>query len=137
MVVAEDTTILMVNDDLVRQSGYSRELLEGRASWLQFVPENERERLSEYHRRRRTDPSGVPVTYESRGIRKDGTVCQLLVAVRMIPESGQSIVTLTDITERKSVEMRLIEGSESLERQVRQRTAELEEANKRLLRLNR
>ena len=137
MVVAEDTTILMVNDDLVRQSGYPKEVLEGRASWLQFVPEDERKRLAEYHHRRRTDPSGVPVSYETRGITKDGTVCQILVAVRMIPESGQSIVTLTDITERKSAEMRLIEDSESLERLVRQRTAELEEANKLLLRLNR
>ena len=137
MVVAEDTTILMVNDDLVRQSGYAKEELEGRMSWLQLAPEDERARLLRYHRRRRVDSAGAPTTYESKWIMGGGEIRQIMVAVRMIPGTGQSIVTLTDLTERKMVEGRLIENSEKLENLVRQRTAELEAANEGLLNLNR
>lgn len=137
LVVDEDTTILMVNEDFTRLSGLRKEEVEGRISWLDLVSEAERERLLAYHRLRRSAATAAPTAYEARFQRADGSPATMALTVRLIPGTSRSIVSISDITERKNLEAKLREYSGDLETLVKQRTCELEEANQGLHLLNR
>ncbi|MFH1446973.1 MAG: PAS domain S-box protein [Chloroflexota bacterium] len=55
-VIEEDTTLSMVNKEFEVLSGYSKEELEGKKSWTEFVSAEDLKRMQEYHRQRRIDP---------------------------------------------------------------------------------
>src|SRR5208337_2898810 len=55
-IVEENTTISHINEETEKILGYTREEIEGRMKWPDLVPEEEREKMLEYHRLRRADP---------------------------------------------------------------------------------
>ena len=103
-IVEEDTTLSLVNAEFERLSGYSREDIEGKKSWTEFVVEGDLERMKEYQRLRRTDPGLAPTRYEFRFIDKQGTIKDIFLTVDLIPGTKKSVASLRDITDRKRVE---------------------------------
>lgn len=72
IITATDTTILLANSNFEKLIGYSRQELEGRISWTQFVLDEYLEKMKSYHFQRRTDPDSPPQTYEFKGrVRSD------------------------------------------------------------------
>ena len=108
-IIRADTTFEMVNNEMVRLTGYDRRELEDKMSWKCLVAkENERERMEEYHRLRREETTSPPPnSYEFTLVNKSGTQKHVLVRVSMIPETTKSIVSLLDITRRKNYEDRI------------------------------
>ncbi|MBP2145209.1 PAS domain S-box-containing protein [Methanofollis sp. W23] len=105
IIVEEDTTISLVNQEFERLSGYTREEVEGRMSWRDFVAsEDDLEMVAEYHRVRRTDPGRAPEVYECHLRNRTGTVKDVIISVAMVPETLQGIVAVMDITGRKKGE---------------------------------
>lgn len=104
VIIEEDTTISLVNEEFEKVSGYTKEEVEGKKSWAEFVAEEDLARLAEYHRLRRIDPQTVPRNYEARFIDRQGSVKDCLVTVALIPGSTKSLVSLLDITEGKRLE---------------------------------
>ncbi len=104
-IIEEDGTISLVNSKAEELFGYSRDELEGKKKWDKFLLKEDLERMMEYHRRRRIDPSAAPRFYESRLIDKTGRVKDVLIAVDMIPETKKSVASVLDITERKQAEV--------------------------------
>lgn len=105
IIVEEDTTISLVNQEFERLSGYTREEVEGRMSWRDFVASRaDLEMVTEYHRLRRTDPGRAPEVYECHLKDRTGTVKDVLISVAMVPKTLQSIVAVMDITGRKKGE---------------------------------
>ena len=102
----EDTTIALANSDFEELSGYSREEIEGKKSWTEFIPPEDVSWMKEYHYLRRRDPEAAPRQYECRFIDSHGQKQNLLLSVDMIPETNQSIASGVDITERKRAEQR-------------------------------
>ncbi|HEY82461.1 MAG TPA: PAS domain S-box protein [Dehalococcoidia bacterium] len=107
IVIEEDTTISLVNRQAEKLSGYSKEEIEGKKSWMEFVASGDLERMRDYHRLRRADPDAAPKQYEFRFIDRNGDVRDVLVNVDLIPGTKRSVASLIDITERKRAEEEL------------------------------
>jgi len=111
-IIEEDTTISLANHRFELLSGYSREEIEGKKRWTEFVHQEDLERMKQYHVKRR-EPGGeaVPTHYEFRFLDKEGNIKDIFLIVEVIPRTKKSITSLMDITERKRAEETL-RGSE-------------------------
>ncbi|MCX5997593.1 MAG: PAS domain S-box protein [Chloroflexi bacterium] len=98
ILVNEDTTIAAVNAAFELLSGYTREEIEGRKSWIEFVAIEDQPRLKRYYLLRRIDPGSAPDTYEFKFIGRDGNARDVVVYVSPLPGSGgQQSATLIDL----------------------------------------
>jgi len=132
VIIEEDTTISLVNDEFEKLSGYSAEEMEGEKSWAEFVAEDDLERMQEYHHLRRIDPNAAPRNYEFRFIAKGGSIRDAFLTIAMIPGTKRSVASILDITDRKQVEDSLRNAHDELEARVEERTKELMTVNKEL-----
>jgi len=107
VILEEDRTISLANTEFERLSGYSREEIEGKKSWTEFVVKDDLERMKEYHRRRRIGPNAAPRNYEFRFIDRIGNVKDIFLTIAVIPGTKKSVASLLDITERKRAEERI------------------------------
>jgi PAS domain S-box-containing protein len=103
-IIEEDTTIRQVNSNFEMQSGYSREDIEGKKSWIEFTHPDDVPWMKKNHDSRRQDPESTPRQYEFRFINRCGEESNVMLAVDMIPGTSQSIASAIDITERKKTE---------------------------------
>ncbi len=136
IIFDNDGIIYRSNHEFSQLSGYSREQIDGRMPWVEFVAPEDRERMMEYHRRRLQEDGDVPRDYsfvfvDCKGQRKD-----VQVRVSLIPGSTDRIAALLDITERKKTQQELLLLNRDLERLVIERTAALTEKSEELEALN-
>ncbi len=111
VIVEEDTTISMVNREFERVTGYSEADVKGK-SWTGLVHPGDVERMKQYHRSRRIDPSSAPRQYEFRIVDREGQLRHALVTVAMIPGTGRSIASCLDITDLRRAQEALKESEE-------------------------
>ncbi len=109
IIIEEDTTIALANNEWVNLSGYSNEELEGKMSWTEFVVEEDLERMVSFHKKRRELNNISPRKYEFRFRCRNGEIRYMINCVNMIPGTNKSIASLMDITERKQAENALFE----------------------------
>jgi two-component system, cell cycle sensor histidine kinase and response regulator CckA len=103
LILEEDESISMVNHEFERITGKKKEEIVGR-KWTEFIGGPDRERMARYHRLRRLDPDSAPSRYEASFVNREGEKRDILVFVGLIPETGRSIVSFLDITDRKRAE---------------------------------
>lgn len=125
MIIEEDTVVSLVNKAFEDRIGYVRRDVEGKKSWMEFIPAEDIEHIRKYHDARRADPASAPETYEARFMDSSGNLRDVLVTAAIIPGTKKSIASLLDITERKKAERALKEREEELEAKSRM----LEEVN--------
>jgi PAS domain S-box-containing protein len=109
----EDTKISLANREFEKLSGYSREEIEGKKSWTEFIVKDDLDKVREYHRLRRIDPDSIPSTYETRIIDKQGNIKDVLVTASIIPGTKKSVGSLLDITELRKTEEALRESEKT------------------------
>ncbi len=109
-IVDKDTTILLCNKVFEKLSGYRREEIEGKMSLTEFVHPDDRERMLEYARLRRIDPSMAPHEYEFRFLDKEKNLKNVFISVGMIPGTKKNIASLLDITPIKKIQEALRES---------------------------
>lgn len=101
IIFEEDMTISLANRETEKLSGYTREEIEGKRKWTEFVSPEDLERMKKYHVMRRIDPDSVPRNYEFRITDRNGKVKNIYITIDLIPGTKKSIASLLDITERK------------------------------------
>jgi PAS domain S-box-containing protein len=106
VIIEPDKTLSLVNRGFEELSGYRREEIEGKMSWIRFVDTGDRERMKIQHDNRRLHPSEIPGSYTFRFIDRQGTVHNIYLTIAMIPGTGKSIASLLDITSIKEAEER-------------------------------
>ncbi len=111
IVIEEDTTISMMNNDFSNFTGYSREEIIGQI-WSRYVAPDDVDRLLSFHRVRRENPSAAPRNYEFKIINKDGNLLHVFMTIAMIPGTTQSIASMLDISERVKAEKALRDSEE-------------------------
>lgn len=72
LLMEQDTTIAMANEEFEKLSGYRRSQVEGRMSWTRLIAEVDVERMLRHHYLRREFPQLAPRNYECRVRIKDG-----------------------------------------------------------------
>ncbi len=112
VIVEADTTVALMNSQFEEVSGYSREEVVGH-SFLKYLPENERDRIIQYHQKRRIDPSSVPNIVEIKLSTKTGKERNFVYTVALIPGSDRSLVSLMDVTTLKETETALQDSIEN------------------------
>lgn len=113
-IINEDKTLLKVNSEFERVTGYPKKDWEGKKKWTELVSKEDRPRLVKYHRLRRIDPNSVPHSYEYHLINHQGEIRNVLSTVSLIPGSKRYISSAIDITELKKAEEQLVKQSENL-----------------------
>jgi len=127
LIIEEDMTISLVNNEFVKLTGYSKAEIEGKETWKKMIVTEDHERLTDYHKMRRQGMN-VPLNYETRMLDKQGRMKDLLVKVDVIPGTKRSIASALDITLMKKAEKDL----KKRERDLRHRTKKIEEVNSAL-----
>jgi PAS domain S-box-containing protein len=110
-IISSDTTLVMVNDEYCKMSGYTRDEVIG-TSWTKQIPPEDLERLIEYNRRRQIDPQDAPDKYEFTFYRKNGEILNAFMSVSMF--NRMIIASFVDITPRIRAEQDLLKKMDEL-----------------------
>ncbi len=104
VIVNEDTTIGFANKEFFHLTGYSREEIDKKRSWTEFIFRDDLERMIEQHRLRRENPEKALKQYEFRLITKSGDVRTIFMTIDLLPGTRSSVASLIDITDQKTTE---------------------------------
>lgn len=118
IIIDDDKTISMVNTEFVNLSGFTKEEIEGKRIWTDFIEDVDRERMKEYHQKRRETPDRVPRNYECRLRNKWKDDKTAILTVALIPGTRQSVASIRDITERRRAEAEILRISEAERRKI-------------------
>jgi len=113
VIIEEDTTIALANEEVEKLTGYSKEEIEGVKSFKECLVKEDVEKITRYHHVRRHNNEAVPQRYNARLVTKYGDVRDIIVIVGMIPESNKSIVSLLDFTKSRKNLKALSESEEA------------------------
>jgi len=114
VLIEEDTTIALANPAFETLSGYSKEELEGKKSWTEFVVPEDLERMKEYHKVRRGHRGGAPTEYSFGFVDREGQRRDVLLSIDMVPGTKRSVASLLDITSLKEGQDALRQAMDSL-----------------------
>lgn len=104
VIIDEDKTISLANNEFEILSGYSKGEVEHKKSWTDFISPKDREKCDWYHHLRRVTPETMPKQYEVDLINREGSIRNTLITVGIIPGTKKSVASFLDITERKQME---------------------------------
>jgi len=107
MIIEEDRTISMVNTQGEKLSGYSKDEIENKMKWTDFVIPEDMEKMKKYHIFSGKAVEKPPTEYEFSFIDRKGNVKNIFLKIGMIPNTKKSITSLMDITKHKISEERL------------------------------
>jgi len=107
MIIEEDGTISMINTQGEKLSGYSKEEIENKMKWNDFVIPEDMEKMRKYHIARRKAGEKPPTEYEFSFIDRKSNVKNIFLKTGMVPNTKNSIISLMDITKHKILEERL------------------------------
>ncbi|HMA85724.1 MAG TPA: sigma 54-interacting transcriptional regulator [Desulfosalsimonadaceae bacterium] len=114
IIIEDDMTISMVNAKFEMLTGYSKDEIEGRMKWTDFVVAEDLEQMKAYHVKRRKDNRAAPTEYECRVFNRYGEVKDMFLRIDMIADSRSSVASFMDITAFKQTEAALMESERKL-----------------------
>ncbi len=108
-------TVVLVNKEFEKATGYDRAEAEGRMNCLDMVADpDDRDMIRRYHQLRRIAPDKAPGTYDLKLRIKNGDIRYGLLRVTLVPQTDYSLASIIDITERKLAEERVRDSRKML-----------------------
>jgi PAS domain S-box-containing protein len=114
LILEEDTIISLANAEFEKLTGYTRDEIENKKSWTEFVVKEDLERMLGQHRLRRIDANAAQKQYEFRLIDRHGRTRDCLLNTDIIAGTKRSLASFLDITELKKAEDALISANRQL-----------------------
>lgn len=125
IIVDEDATIILANREFERLFGYSRSEIEGKKCWKEFVVEYDRDKINGLRRKQGKRFKMPAEDHEFSIATKQGDIRNVLANIALIPLTERTVISLLDITERKTAE----EVLKKREQELDMKSRSLEEAN--------
>jgi len=110
VIIEADTIISLCNAEFERLSGYTRNEIEGKKGWTEFVVREDMERMVTQHRMRRENHDHALQGYEFRFVPRTGKIRSIYLVIDTIHGTEKSVASLIDITSRKHAEKALQES---------------------------
>jgi PAS domain S-box-containing protein len=104
VLIEENMVISIANAEFEKLSKYSKQEIEGKKSWAEFVVKEDLDRMREQHLLRRDNEEAALNQYEFRFITREGNLRNILLTVDLITGTKKSVASLLDITDRKHAE---------------------------------
>jgi PAS domain S-box-containing protein len=114
VLIEENTIISHANAEFEKLSKCSKQEIEGKKSWTDFVVKEDLDRMRAQHLLRREKLETALKQYEFRFITNDGDIRNIFLSIDVIPGTKRSVASLLDITERKRAEMELARVNRAL-----------------------
>ena len=108
VIIDPDAMVSMVNSAFERLSGYSRDEIEERMVWTEFIARDDVARIREQHRRRLRAEEPSPQTSSFEFIDREGKILHLTATEAILPGSQRTVVSLLNLTDRRRVEEELL-----------------------------
>ncbi|MGE5418292.1 MAG: PAS domain S-box protein [Acidobacteriota bacterium] len=120
ILIDDDRTIIQVNDEMVRLTGYKRENVEGKVKWDVFIADEEQKQMMiAFHKvRREVMEEGAPTTYEFKMRDAFDRIRDVLIKVDLIPGTNISVASMQDITELRETTQALQSSQKMLKNQL-------------------
>ncbi|WP_321508591.1 PAS domain S-box protein [uncultured Methanoregula sp.] len=112
VLIEDDATISLANSEFERLSGYTKEEIENKKKWIEFVVPEDLERMLTQHRQRRLDRQSALKHYEFSFVTRSGDVREIYITIDVVPGTSKSVASLLDITKRKRAERLLVTTNE-------------------------
>jgi len=107
LIIDGDNIISLANTEFQKLSGYSKQELEGKKPWTDFVVSEDLEGMIKQNQRRLTKSESDPKNYEFRLLDRAGNVKNIYVVAVIIPGSNNSLISLLDVTDSKIAEAKI------------------------------
>jgi PAS domain S-box-containing protein len=108
VIVEEDMTISMVNAAFEKLSGFSRDEIENKKTFSEFIEKDDLDRIKSYHFARRENPKSAPSEYECRLVNREGSLRDVYTTASLIPGTARSIASLIDVTDLRKLQGQLL-----------------------------
>jgi PAS domain S-box-containing protein len=132
VTLKKDGTISYINPQSETITGYRPEEVKGK-HLSEFIPQHLRESMFQ---KWEEINKGIPGRYETEIIKADGTLMHCLISQSIVEGFDEILISLKDITSRKMMEEALLRSHAKLETRVKERTYDLEKANRELRKLS-
>ncbi|MEA2035157.1 MAG: PAS domain S-box protein [Euryarchaeota archaeon] len=114
VVIEENTIISLANAGFESLTCFSKEEIEGKMSWTDFVVREDLKRMGLQHTLRRKDREAALRHYEFRAVTRSGEMRNIYLSIDVIPGTKKSVASLLDITDRKRWEEALTMANRKL-----------------------
>lgn len=104
VIINDKNIITLANTEFEKLSGYSKDEIEGKMIWTDFVVLDDLENMIKYNNLRITDNESNPKNYEFRLSNKLGIIKNIFAVAVIMPGSNNSLVSLLDVTKRRHAE---------------------------------
>ena len=115
VLIEENTVISLSNKEFEHLSGYTKQEIEGKKRWTEFVVKEDVDRMITQHHLRREKQEEALNKYEFRFVTKSGDIRSIFLTVDTIPGTKRSVASLRDVTERKRAEDELVRKNMELQ----------------------
>ncbi|MDD2389906.1 MAG: sigma 54-interacting transcriptional regulator [Desulfobacterales bacterium] len=109
VIIEKDMTISMANLTFERLTGYDRREIQNRMKFTALLHPDEVEQIKGYHVNRRKC-GNIPPTYECRIVTRLNEIRHVVLEAAIIPETGKSIISIIDISDRICIEKALCQS---------------------------
>ena len=134
MAIADENGVIRrANSEFESLTGMNRQQMEGNVRWMDVIHPDDCQSLTIS---RDSDRCLLRERKECRVVAHGGEVRHVILSMASIPGSGRTVLSMLDITARKSAERDLRRAHDMLEAKVTERTRDLLEANERLLEMD-